>query len=270
MPDMTGPIGGPSPRTWGERLFPDRVPGDIRTIPTHVGRTRRSRRDADLGADHPHARGENAFEFHAALPTNGPSPRTWGELAIWPPGRTTSRTIPTHVGRTGGRPSRVRSLTDHPHARGENRTAPLALLLRLGPSPRTCGEPVSVPALGCQPRTIPTHVGRTASKPLILPSVADHPHARGENAHALHQDVRLAGPSPRTWGERHLRELGREMSRTIPTHVGRTSAKFAACFTTTDHPHARGENGFAAHGFWHGFGPSPRTWGEHPIHDVLR
>ena len=79
-----GAWGGPSPRTWGERsrvvaVHPDarldhphargengsaRVTSaiySIRTIPTHVGRTRATSTARSNGsADHPHARGENA------------------------------------------------------------------------------------------------------------------------------------------------------------------------------------------------------------------
>jgi len=97
----------------------------------------------------------------------------------------------------------------------------------------------------------------------------DHPHARGENC-AIRGASRLeAGPSPRTWGE-----LGRDLirghrTRTIPTHVGRTTSCCISGLISADHPHARGENqklstNDAANG-----GPSPRTWGE-PRRGVAR
>jgi len=50
---------GPSPRTWGElRVSVNQINRD-RTISTHVGRTNGQSSIGCLGADHPHARGEN-------------------------------------------------------------------------------------------------------------------------------------------------------------------------------------------------------------------
>ena len=91
---------GPSPRTWGElykRVF---FNVDNRTIPTHVGRTHNAPRLVFQFADHPHARGENDWLPSVIRYIRGPSPRTWGELKIKMPESDTTRTIPTHVGRT--------------------------------------------------------------------------------------------------------------------------------------------------------------------------
>ncbi len=72
------------------------------------------------------------------------------------------------------------------------------------------------------------------------------------------------GPSPRAWGEQHLRAVrGREL-RTIPTRVGRTDRALAATIAITDHPHARGENMSACESLISFAGPSPRAWGEQP------
>jgi len=90
----------------------------------------------------------------------------------------------------------------------------------------------------------------------------DHPHARGENDGIRCSPWYLAGPSPRTWGERL--DVAREshLIRTIPTHVGRTSWPAATALRIADHPHARGENGNVAKCAPRNGGPSPRTWGE--------
>src|SRR5271157_2938848 len=53
----------------------------FRTIPTHVGRTASGRSPRTTNPDHPHARGENDFNRGLADFLDGPSPRTWGELA---------------------------------------------------------------------------------------------------------------------------------------------------------------------------------------------
>ena len=172
---------GPSPRTWGEPWpgIPSRPPS--RTIPTHVGRTAEIFSQPDRASDHPHARGENMARFgnRSALP--GPSPRTWGE-------RRDSR-------------SRWSRNSDHPHARGENPLIMASAAVNCGPSPRTWGEHDPIPIPTSTRRTIPTHVGRTATSALTERAVSDHPHARGENPPKRQGWHPIFGPSPRTWGE---------------------------------------------------------------------
>ena len=201
-----------------------------------------SRQSGEVQTDHPHARGENEIEAGSGPAPDGPSPRTWGEhprlfFAFDP-----SRTIPTHVGRTARSAINPDSSTDHPHARGENVAQEFISLQQTGPSPRTWGERnVSRPVVRCV-RTIPTHVGRTRARTGAGPSMADHPHARGENARERRSKKTPAGPSPRTWGEHEGCFPLRISGRTIPTHVGRTRPIHELGATTPDHPHARGEN----------------------------
>ena len=64
---------------WGEPGEKLRVVEFLRTIPTHVGRTRRPPPAGNPAADHPHARGENIFPSRLIVVMGGPSPRTWGE-----------------------------------------------------------------------------------------------------------------------------------------------------------------------------------------------
>ena len=91
---------------------------------------------------------------------------------------------------------------------------------------------------------------------------ADHPHAGGENSTPCAEDRMLPGPSPRGWGERlQIAAMQRER-RTIPTRVGRTFNRRSQYQRTTDHPHARGENGDPRRFRLFADGPSPRGWGE--------
>ena len=135
------------------------------------------------------------------------------------------RTIPTHVGRTAARECQQGPWPDHPHARGENG--------------QTCG------IVSGLTRTIPTHVGRTVT--------GDRPP----------QD--LAGPSPRTWGERQ--HVARRVAATSdhPHARGENAVDGLSCGRrSTDHPHARGENAAGRVRVRLRLGPSPRTWGELP------
>ncbi len=111
---------GPSPRAWGEHDGFCDVFSVFRTIPTRVGRTRGSTVMPAVGADHPHARGENNTPAAKDIVDDGPSPRAWGELVICFLAVTVIRTIPTRVGRTLILMLISSSISDHPHARGEN------------------------------------------------------------------------------------------------------------------------------------------------------
>ncbi len=71
---------GPSPRAWGERRAARIRSHSSWTIPTRVGRTRRTAPDRRRLTDHPHARGENNIHRPVYPTTRGPSPRAWGEL----------------------------------------------------------------------------------------------------------------------------------------------------------------------------------------------
>jgi len=97
--------------------------------------------------------------------------------------------------------------------------------MQCGPSPRTWGERGGHPGRALDRRTIPTHVGRTSLADCRAPSPADHPHARGENRPRSPPQSITAGPSPRTWGERLRGRKSLALSRTIPTHVGRTRSR---------------------------------------------
>jgi len=131
-----------------------------------------------------------------------------------------------------------------------------------GPSPRTWGEPWARRIVSSGPRTIPTHVGRTIFSSRERIFSADHPHARGENGMRRGPGRRRTGPSPRTWGERRAARDTSPGARTIPTHVGRTTARPTPGRRPTDHPHARGENCSTRASITARAGPSPRTWGE--------
>jgi len=127
------------------------------------------------------------------------------------------------VGKTFHRFQPFRSTSDHPHARGENTVSEMLECGHRGPSPRTWGKRFPRDEKRIQERTIPTHVGKTLQRPRLPLSVSDHPHARGENSPTKTSGHRAHGPSPRTWGKRADDRGAARFTRTIPTHVGKTS-----------------------------------------------
>ncbi len=186
----------------------------------------------------------------------------WGELYANIFKESRSRTIPTCVGRTSVSQQIAPRNSDHPHVCGENAYKIVSYLVQGGPSPRVWGEllPVFVGRLDL--RTIPTCVGRTASFHLHCKLNPDHPHVCGENVRAPAQPSFEFGPSPRVWGEQFLLGWSIQISRTIPTCVGRTLSSQSRQNKSSDHPHVCGENDYVGKVLTFTDGPSPRVWGE--------
>ena len=131
---------------------------------------------------------------------------------------------------------------DHPHTRGENEGEETWSSSPIGPSPHTWGKPFSVCGKLQDPRSIPTHVGKTSLESVSSSRPTVHPHTRGENQARVIALSRFFGPSPLSWGKRNRNLRATRKRRTIPTLVGKTrehGLNFQAC---SDHPHTRGEN----------------------------
>ena len=152
---------GSSPRAWGTR--PDTIQIAIggRFIPTGVGNTASETCDVATSAVHPHGRGEHQRPWRGELHSRGSSPRAWGTPIAQVEPIFRDRFIPTGVGNTLLRCSRISSCSVHPHGRGEHASVPSM------PPP--------------DHRFIPTGVGNTAPRPEGLGFPAVHPHGRGEH-----------------------------------------------------------------------------------------
>jgi len=232
---------GPSPRAWGA---PAPHP------PPTTGQS-----------DHPHVRGEHQRGVRWSLQDPGPSPRAWGARALTPLRCHAVRTIPTCVGSTLMSIVNTATIADHPHVRGEHRSAPLGLGRTAGPSPRAWGAQPRGSMAHPAERTIPTCVGSTMSTASRIRSASDHPHVRGEHSIAHHVAARTSGPSPRAWGAHPLARPHQRARRTIPTCVGSTCAPDRSRQPPPDHPHVRGEHIHLLRGEIRPGGPSPRAWG---------
>ena len=171
---------GSSPRTWG-------------TAGSPLSKSTRS-------SVHPHARGEQSFWVIAPDSRIGSSPRTWGTGELSAVRAASSRFIPTHVGNSWGIMGMPCGMAVHPHARGEQSSAPSPASAPRGSSPRTWGT-ASFRIL-CQTilRFIPTHVGNSHHQMTARVLSPVHPHARGEQWPAENPSSFQAGSSPRTWG----------------------------------------------------------------------
>ena len=172
----------------------------------------------------------------------GTSPRTRGKQSIWQHGETAPRNIPAHAGKTPSGKKISSHTTEHPRARGENRSSPADNNKKIGTSSRTRGKRPTGLLDPTNSRNIPAHAGKTYLHSRFDFGCEEHPRARGENR-CLGLLLRLwHGTSPRTRGKRcalHQRGLKR---RNIPAHAGKTRAAGSGTQKVREHPRARGEN----------------------------
>ena len=111
---------GSSPLTRGKPLRILRLPGLVRLIPAHAGKTERAESTAATSRAHPHSRGENPATPGSSLGSRGSSPLTRGKQQQGRKGRRCVRLIPTHAGKTRRHTPPSRTTEAHPHSRGEN------------------------------------------------------------------------------------------------------------------------------------------------------
>ena len=94
---------------------------DLRFTPTPVG-TIPGQQQYERGVSvHPHARGDNAPQRAESLLLDGSPPRPWGQYPGLARAILIVRFTPTPVGTIMWYPYCWRSITVHPHARGDNK-----------------------------------------------------------------------------------------------------------------------------------------------------
>ena len=212
-------------------------------IPTHAGKTTCSNDCTSPAQAHPHSRGENPRPAQHSTASAGSSPLTRGKRVTGCNKPVTRGLIPTHAGKTSGRPSWLGPFGAHPHSRGENYS--------------TCPFRRAVP--GSSPLTR----GKRSGSGLRGVSVVAHPHSRGENAPATTRIARPGGSSPLTRGKRRPVASRAQQLGLIPTHAGKTRRRRRARRGRRAHPHSRGENTEADEDSRALWGSSPLTRGKH-------
>ena len=175
---------GSSPLTRGKRSTSRSQHSGSGLIPTHAGKTLRSRRAWGRRWAHPHSRGENPKTLSDSLLDPGSSPLTRGKRTQGHVNQVTVGLIPTHAGKTCPFCSLLSLYWAHPHSRGENKNHQKPMRLTHGSSPLTRGK-LHLAALTCaDARLIPTHAGKTPEPSPAGTGGGAHPHSRGENAGA--------------------------------------------------------------------------------------
>ena len=213
-----------------------------RLTPTCVGRTRALACGREPATAHPHVRGEDPPQKLHRKSESGSPPRAWGGRATRPRRRHGLGLTPTCVGRTHVETAVAREQTAHPHVRGEDALASVALSGSDGSPPRAWGGRRRVRRIAVRWRLTPTCVGRTHVETAVAREQTAHPHVRGEDGPRGGYHGGITGSPPRAWGGRRPVADGVAPIGLTPTCVGRTQVSPVWGRARTAHPHVRGED----------------------------
>ena len=193
----------------------------------------------------------------------GSSPLTRGKPDLTMEDATALGLIPAHAGKTSSRRDGLCQGRAHPRSRGENDSTRNSRGHCWGSSPLTRGKHVQLGRFLITSGLIPAHAGKTGSMRGYPRRCGAHPRSRGENPLTDSESARATGSSPLTRGKRRAPRPGRESSRLIPAHAGKTDACRADLRRPRAHPRSRGENDRNVNTLANSTGSSPLTRGKH-------
>ena len=151
---------------------------------------------------------------------------------------------------------------DHPHACGDKALPSPSVSMMWGSSPRVWGQEHRIFAHAFHNRIIPTRVGTSTSYSDFCYTAGDHPHACGDKTSLPAIWVKVAGSSPRVWGQGCVCSCVGFFHGIIPTRVGTRRAEVARFLKSEDHPHACGDKLGVVGVKSPTMGSSPRVWGQ--------
>ena len=174
-------VQGSSPLTRGKHRGGGLDLRDDGLIPTHAGKTPRSRRYGTSRWAHPHSRGENRKSLLPTASQYGSSPLTRGKHRVCVHHLIITGLIPAHAGKTRFATRQTGSGRAHPRSRGENTSMQNWRPFLKGSSPLTRGKREGRHPGLARVGIIPAHAGKTPSRPSSALPTRDHPRSRGEN-----------------------------------------------------------------------------------------
>ena len=233
---------GSSPRGRGKQSVEREYVETYRLIPAWAGKTPSWRRSIAASPAHPRVGGENGAAGVPVAWVSGSSPRGRGKPKAKLVHCYVTGLIPAWAGKTrsSNRP-RLRGWA-HPRVGGENRTAPRAMRLHSGSSPRGRGKRRQALAYRPSCGLIPAWAGKTAQSPEPGSRRAAHPRVGGENRVRETRFDLDTGSSPRGRGKPSSLRSTRTTRRLIPAWAGKTRRQRSRSHRVRAHPRVGGEN----------------------------
>ena len=171
---------GSSPRARGADRSTKSQRLDLRIIPARAGSSVYLGMRDDQGRDHPRARGEQLLRCFICGASRGSSPRARGAEAEGVGLIKCFGIIPARAGSRSYELTPITTSRDHPRARGEQSRRECAGVAKRGSSPRARGAVENEAHDHTCKGIIPARAGSSAKPCGDIPSLRDHPRARGE------------------------------------------------------------------------------------------
>ena len=250
-----------SPRAWGCFRQAYSPCGSSIVFPTCVGvfPTFAGSNTTELSL--PHVRGGVSVFLLLRRGSSPSSPRAWGCFQGASPRPARLRVFPTCVGVFPGARLKAEGVLRLPHVRGGVSMRFVGKGVKFESSPRAWG--CFREGLHQQPSLLvfPTCVGVFLSRTPDPGTTAGLPHVRGGVSHAIGNDLRLPGSSPRAWGCFYDYSTVLFVDIVFPTCVGVFPRSISRFSWLSRLPHVRGGVSFIAKAAPVLGTSSPRAWG---------
>ena len=184
---------------------------------------------------------QDALAKTSAARTKSP-PLAWGKVPTGSLPVQERGITPTCVGKRAGAHQCRAAARDHPHLRGEKKSAFCTMPNKNGITPTCVGK------------SLPSVVMKNADE--------DHPHLRGEKRARPESPGLTQGSPPLAWGKVRLSTRKTGAIRITPTCVGKRLRWERISFMLKDHPHLRGEKKQGWNFEKISEGSPPLTWGK--------
>ena len=167
-------------------------------------------------------RGEDSSSSaHTAQLTGSPPHARGRRQGIYSPSPF-ARITPACAGKTDWRSAKRASAQDHPRMRGEDGGILMLHHMVLGSPPHARGRQKKVTAKVRRNRITPACAGKTATGTVRIPTVADHPRMRGEDAARLSAKRLRTGSPPHARGRLKLTIAPAPCTWITPACAGKT------------------------------------------------
>ena len=193
-----------------------------RIIPTYVGSTCFTEFTPRFWANHSHVCGINSTSNCLPVVPIESFPRMWDQLFSPAVQISILRIIPTYVGSTLHDSFYISSPPNHSHVCGINLIDPFSPFRMAESFPRMWDQRFVRPGDVEGVRIIPTYVGSTKIRAMLLGLAANHSHVCGINFLYTHSPQISDESFPRMGDQLHDAEERDVSHRIIPTYVGST------------------------------------------------
>ena len=191
-----------------------------RSIPAHAGEPARYAQTSRAVQVYPRPRGGTPQVQGLNPGAEGLSPPTRGNRCAAPKVKCRLRSIPAHAGEPPLLPSNGGVRGVYPRPRGGTIRFRFPVLIFMGLSPPTRGNPRIRAAWQLGLRSIPAHAGEPLCRRLPFAFSAVYPRPRGGTRDILYTVYDARGLSPPTRGNRVLAAVLGTVAGSIPAHAG--------------------------------------------------